>query len=514
MFSPCPDCSLMTDPFSCACGSKQLILPCSEAKTSNFVGFCGNICGKSLNCEEHKCNKRCHPPPCAPCDITFPAKCFCGSKEILTLCGETNAKQPFSCYAKCPFQYDCSVHSCEKLCHPLEVHKSSICPFDPSLHPTCHCGKTVALGRNSCNDPIPLCGGTCEKPLICGHFCEMKCHEGLCPPCGQSTFKTCKCKRNQNVQVPCSELTFDEDGTLNQILCSRVCPLKLQCGRHLCQEKCCEKSAQNHKCDRLCGKSLACKAHKCLMACSHEGACHDCLEGVSFSELSCGCGRSIIYPPVPCGTKPPDCSFPCERERDCGHVNYTPHYCHPGDVECPLCTVFVSRECACGAALIDNIPCSRRTKPSCGKRCSKKVEGCDHPCKRVCHEGPCKDFTHPCTAFCDQIRKCGHQCKYKCHGNIVCLELEMCKQSLTLICPCGMKKLTTICGVSNQNPSPPAPLECDDLCMRKRRSQLMAEALNIDRRSAGSLQSAFIGWEESLVKSAKTFQEVQLIYLQ
>lgn len=38
-----------------------------------------------------------------------------------------------------------------------------------------------------------------------------------------------------------------------------------------------------------------------------------------FDELTCYCGESVIYPPVPCGTQPPECKKPCTRPHDCDH---------------------------------------------------------------------------------------------------------------------------------------------------------------------------------------------------
>ncbi|KAJ7424690.1 hypothetical protein BTVI_05604 [Pitangus sulphuratus] len=38
-----------------------------------------------------------------------------------------------------------------------------------------------------------------------------------------------------------------------------------------------------------------------------------------FDELTCYCGESVIYPPVPCGTQPPECKKTCTRPHDCDH---------------------------------------------------------------------------------------------------------------------------------------------------------------------------------------------------
>ena len=40
---------------------------------------------------------------------------------------------------------------------------------------------------------------------------------------------------------------------------------------------------------------------------------------LGFDELRCHCGTSVIYPPVPCGTHPPECYKPCTRTHSCNH---------------------------------------------------------------------------------------------------------------------------------------------------------------------------------------------------
>lgn len=38
-----------------------------------------------------------------------------------------------------------------------------------------------------------------------------------------------------------------------------------------------------------------------------------------FDELACRCGSTVLYPPVACGAKPPECDKPCNRAHSCGH---------------------------------------------------------------------------------------------------------------------------------------------------------------------------------------------------
>ena len=61
-----------------------------------------------------------------------------------------------------------------------------------------------------------------------------------------------------------------------------------------------------------------------------------------FEELYCECGSSVLYPPVPCGTRRPECSKPCSRPHSCEHP--TLHPCHSQPV-CPPCTVLTQKYC-------------------------------------------------------------------------------------------------------------------------------------------------------------------------
>lgn len=61
-----------------------------------------------------------------------------------------------------------------------------------------------------------------------------------------------------------------------------------------------------------------------------------------FEELYCECGASVMYPPIPCGTKRPHCTRPCTRQHDCDHESL--HSCH-SQPECPPCTVLTAKIC-------------------------------------------------------------------------------------------------------------------------------------------------------------------------
>ncbi|KAF5878368.1 putative nf-x1-type zinc finger protein nfxl1 protein [Botrytis fragariae] len=147
--------------------------------------------------------------------------------------------------------------------------------------------------------------------------------------------------------------------------CPRVCRATLNCGRHECGERCCsgEKKASErqaakrkhralnappteenieaeHICLKVCGRALKCGEHACAELC-HKGPCRSCREAI-FEEISCACGRTVLQPPMPCGTKPPECRFDCTRARTCGHPQ-TKHQCHLDGEDCPKCPFLVEK---------------------------------------------------------------------------------------------------------------------------------------------------------------------------
>lgn len=52
---------------------------------------------------------------------------------------------------------------------------------------------------------------------------------------------------------------------------------------------------------------------------THEGYFVSPAAPPGFDELTCHCGASVIYPPVPCGTRPPECTQTCARIHECDH---------------------------------------------------------------------------------------------------------------------------------------------------------------------------------------------------
>jgi len=64
-----------------------------------------------------------------------------------------------------------------------------------------------------------------------------------------------------------------------------------------------------------------------------------------FDELTCHCGLEVIFPPIPCGIRPPECRQMCSRVHACEHV--VSHSCH-SEAECPPCVVLTTKLCRGG----------------------------------------------------------------------------------------------------------------------------------------------------------------------
>ncbi|NXX28956.1 NFX1 protein, partial [Nicator chloris] len=331
---PCPSCPALVTK-TCECGQTSHSVRCGQSTKIH----CSNVCGNTLNCGKHSCTQVCHAGKCSPCQLTVQQVCYCGSNYKEVLCGSKeeffDGFGSFSCQNICGKKLNCGRHNCKQVCHPQPCQ---LCPRLPQVVYRCPCGQTplsklLELGcveRKICTDPIPSCGKTCGKPLSCGsyefiHTCESLCHEGDCRPCSHTSNIYCRCGFKKKVTA----ITF---------MCDKRCNKKRSCGRHKCNEVCCVDT--EHKCSLVCGRKLNCGLHRCEEPC-HRGSCQTCWQ-TSFDELTCYCGESVIYPPVPCGTQPPECKKPCTRPHDCDHPVY--HSCH-SEEKCPPCTYLTQKWC-------------------------------------------------------------------------------------------------------------------------------------------------------------------------
>ncbi|KAL3463107.1 hypothetical protein BJX64DRAFT_257589 [Aspergillus heterothallicus] len=529
---PCAPCTAMGPTQDCFCGRNSSTKRCQD--TDYKRGWsCGEICGDLLPCGEHTCTRPCHEGLCGACEVKIDARCYCGKVQTEMLCSSKDEELDsgllhdqdieewtgcFNCGDSCNRPFDCGLHYCQKSCHPQDA-QAAHCPRSPDVVSHCPCGKTPLADipgytpRESCDDPISNCQKPCGKPMPCGHACKKICHTGPCGSCMQTISIDCRCGRN-------SFTTICHQGQPEPPQCFRVCKAGLHCGRHACAERCCpgeqkaiERQAMRRKlkphlrpidedveaehiCTRVCGRTLKCGRHTCPEIC-HKGPCNTCREAI-FEEISCNCGRSVLYPPLPCGTQPPPCSSQCERPKPCGHPQ-TSHNCHTDDEECPKCPYLTEKTCLCGKRTLKNQPCWL-AETRCGQICGKPLKCGSHFCQKNCHRpGECDDSMQPCQQPCGKSKTlCGHPCTDPCHAPYPCSEKTPCASILTITCGCGRLRQDRRCNAAKavtskgqlQQPQrlPAAtPLTCDDECARLERNRSLAAALGVNINSSTTI---------------------------
>ncbi|KAI5810242.1 hypothetical protein DFH27DRAFT_476464 [Peziza echinospora] len=525
---PCPPCTAMGPVQACYCGKESTQRRCLDTDYENGWS-CQQICEDYMPCGDHTCPKPCHPGMCGDCEFEEDLKCYCGKvckgvkcfekgspiKSIApTETGTEEWVGHWSCKIKCERLFDCGIHSCQKSCHPIDPEPAH-CPLSPDKVTNCPCGKTkvadiLETPRQSCEDPIPSCSKPCNKILKCGHKCLETCHIGDCGVCLQNVAITCRCGRTPVTSI-CHQGELYEPAQ-----CRRTCKVILNCQRHECGEKCCsgeipameriaaakkkksrpldstqrrteESYEPEHICTRPCGKLLKCGTHTCPMLC-HRGPCGTCLEA-SFDELACHCRRTVIQPPVPCGSIPPVCTHQCTRPMGCPHPR-VPHNCHGDGESCPKCPYLTVKRCVCGKKDIKNQPCWRDAV-TCATVCGKKLSCGSHTCKKICHKpGECEE---PCTQPCGKPKTCDHLCTDPCHAPFQCAENTPCQSKVQVSCPCGGIKQEVKCNATKNTPGLKSKeIKCNDSCRARR----MALALEIDP----DRDSTLLGYSDETIK--------------
>ena len=519
---PCPPCSHMGPVQSCFCGKKSTSRRCVD--TNYDTGWsCGEICGDLMPCGEHTCKRFCHEGLCGACEVRIDARCYCGKDAKPIICCERGDEMVsemvshdekgdksvdtwtgiFDCGSLCQRFFDCGKHKCEQQCHPQDAEPSH-CPRSPDIVRNCPCGKTPLTEishetRTSCENPIPNCQKRCLKRLSCGHPCQQVCHSGACAPCHETVVISCKCGRTTSP-------TICHQGTEEPPQCMRVCKVTLNCGRHECGERCCQGERKaterlllkrklrplgatprfldegfeaEHICTRLCGRDLKCGNHACAELC-HKGPCNSCREAI-FEDISCHCGRTVLQPPLPCGTGPPPCRYDCNRSKDCGHPQ-VPHNCHGDDESCPKCPFLMEKPCMCEKKTLKNQPCWL-ADVRCGETCGRKLKCGSHFCRKQCHRsGGCEDAGKSCQQLCGKAKKsCGHPCEEICHAPSSCREDKPCQNRMLITCDCQHLKTEVRCNATKTGEgNSKKTLKCDDECARLERNRKLALALNID----------------------------------
>jgi len=512
---PHPICTAMGPEVSCYCGKRSSRKRCVD--TNYDEGYsCGEICGEMMPCGDHTCSQPCHQGLCGACEVRIESRCYCGKVEKMLLCYDKeselisvmdNTKWTgiFDCGSTCERVLDCGKHLCQETCHQQGEEGSHHCPRAVDVISHCACGKTslseLGVERTNCDDPIPACDKVCARTLPCGHSCEQKCHSGKCTPCFKRMDVNCVCGRTTTQSICLQGGEF-------QPQCMRVCRSTLNCGRHACEEHCCSgerKAAERlaskkkrrgldsaaprqedfepeHICVKLCGRLLSCgnPDHVCQELC-HKGKCKACPNAI-FDEVSCHCGRTVLYPPLPCGTRPPPCRYQCQRSSPCGLHPQVPHNCHSDDEKCPPCVFLVSKPCMCGKKTLKNQPCFKENV-GCGLICGRKLGCGKHTCRKTCHlPGECEDAGGDCGQACGMPKpKCGHPDLDRCHAPSACKQDKPCQSKMVVVCECARLRLETKCLASRSSDGNLfKKLSCDDECARQARNRVLADALNVN----------------------------------
>ncbi|NXM04250.1 NFX1 protein, partial [Tyrannus savana] len=480
---PCPSCPAFVTK-SCECGQTSHSVRCGQSTKIR----CSNVCGNTLNCGKHSCTQVCHAGKCSPCQLTVQQVCYCGSNFKEILCGSkeefSDGFGSFSCQNICGKKLNCGRHNCKQVCHPQPCQ---LCPRLPQVVYRCPCGQTplsklLELGcveRKICTDPIPSCGKTCGKPLSCGsyefiHTCESLCHEGDCRPCSHTSNIYCRCGFKKKVSglflFLIAAITF---------MCDKRCNKKRSCGRHKCNEVCCVDT--EHKCSLVCGRKLNCGLHRCEEPC-HRGSCQSCWQ-TSFDELTCYCGESVIYPPVPCGTQPPECKKTCTRPHDCDHPVY--HSCH-SEEKCPPCTYLTQKWCmgkhevSYGQLMFLNTKSFSRTLDSsiCGAIRYRLI--CQVQIQASTFIGDCSLHVSCCLSLQSNVM----ESSLCCHKLILTFFFRIAAISIaTKLTDLQLGDSVEISRLITKKEMKQARLQCDEECLALQRNRRLAEALEIDDNS-------------------------------
>ncbi|XP_060521136.1 NF-X1-type zinc finger protein NFXL1 [Cylas formicarius] len=554
---PCPPCPV-TVSVSCFCGSQ----PPVTQRCSHKGWSCGNRCDKTLSCGKHNCPELCHPGECKPCSKKSIQKCMCQSQQKLRDC----ASPVWQCDKICGKLLDCGNHRCQEVCH------GGVCESCALSKPrTCPCGKEKYI--LPCTDETPTCKDTCGKLLECGiHFCNQRCHKEKCGLCLETVIKACrcgqyskeiqcskqylcdtKCKRIRDCNKhPCNRKCCDG----NCPPCEKVCGHTLQCGNHKCASVChrglCYPCQQTNivtcRCGATkitvpCGKKHKTKPPRCSKLCLIPPDCHH----ETRESHRCHFGDCPACKQV-CNKRRSTCEHLClaqchsavlvklETERASMPWEQSKPQLEKRELQCPDCIVPVMVTCLgehetsswpchlakpsccgrpCGRMLacsnhFCSVPCHvvdsvEDNKVKAGTNCEKcenpcmkaRPDGCQHSCLNPCHPGecpPCKQMLRikchcglnqpyiKCSDWLDLVKReelqscgnqcpknyaCGHRCKANCHSG-KCPNSDSCKKKLKVTCKCKRIKKEFSCESVRRGV---ATIDCDDGCAQKQKEE-------------------------------------------
>ncbi|KAH1004003.1 hypothetical protein HUJ04_003825 [Dendroctonus ponderosae] len=549
---PCPPCPVTVN-VTCYCSSQQP----STRRCCSKGWSCGNRCGKLLSCDKHSCADACHSGDCKPCAKKSIQKCMCSSQQKLRDC----AFPIWQCEKVCGKPLDCGNHKCDETCH------AGVCNSCVLTKPrTCPCGKSTY--NLACTEDTPTCGSTCDKLLECGmHTCNYRCHKDKCGLCLETITKWCRCGQHSK-EIQCSKQYFCEtkckrirdcnkhpcnrkccDG--NCPPCEKPCGNTLQCGNHKCSSVChsglcypCQKTKEiscrcgSTKITVPCGRKQKVKPPRCSKLCVTPPECHhEKRDNHKCHFGDCPPCRQI------CNKRRPNCVHPCsatchaavivkiEAQQGSMPWEQSAPQLQKQNQPCPVCKVPVKTTCLGKHETVD-WPCHLAKPASCGRPCGRllkctnhscslqchlvensnteveaginceicelacskpRPEGCTHVCPKPCHPArcpPCKQMlrikchcglTQPyvqcnswlnvekheelqsCGNQCPKNYACGHRCKTNCHSGD-CPNSDLCKKKIKVFCKCKRLKKEFQCETVRQGL---AVVECDEICLQK-----------------------------------------------
>ena len=240
-------------------------------------------------------------------------------------------------------------HSCQQLCHPLNMH------LDGRVVCQEICGKTLPCGH-TCGD---ACGKRCRPCQQELEAIKLECGHEFVPCCSTNTVEIrcdvevseIKLDCGHRKSVKCFQQSFANT-------CIEKCAYTLPCG-HPCPGACsdCSQTGKKHpSCIAACRKLLSCQ-HECAATC-HQGRCPPCR---SECKKSCRHGPC----PLPCHTV---CD-PCIKSGDIAGCEH-----RASDVS--LCC-FPSLSLPCSEPCAALLPCMLHVCPSlCGETCPRECLEC------------------------------------------------------------------------------------------------------------------------------------------
>eukprot|EP00930_Biecheleria_cincta_P067894 TRINITY_DN5484_c0_g1_i1.p1 TRINITY_DN5484_c0_g1~~TRINITY_DN5484_c0_g1_i1.p1 ORF type:complete len:1090 (+),score=115.43 TRINITY_DN5484_c0_g1_i1:1400-4669(+) len=341
---------------------------------------------------------------------------------------------------------------------------------------TCYCGN-ILQPETSPHFLAHSCGEACSRKRSCQHPCTKLCHPGPCPTCSAiGPPGQCHCGREILDTTRCGDPT--------RWSCKERCGQELSCGRHECPAKChpgpCPPCAmtssqqcycgamqedrlcghEDWTCGNVCGRLLECGEHYCERVC-HSGDCGQCHRNPETWGDRCACGSTTnckseaaaallvrwVGQRKKCSDPLPLCGHVCGRAHaDCGHP--CKRICHDGP--CGGCEQKVQRGCRCSRSKKE-LPCSEGSNYTCTQVCRTKKTCGTHRCDTICCPGynNRNHEDHICLQVCGRPLACGsHACEEFCHLG----KCPPCRIALhePLCCACGAESLDPpiLCGTS------------------------------------------------------------------